>query len=129
MRSQPGSSATRITTIKPPHARWITIRKENNFTGKGDIIFTYLDFWLYNLFRRKTYILCYGTRNNTNLSARKPVPNKNRRLQRRNSLYIVGLSVLILPKIRTAKKRKTTKRRPMKNVIVHYNDVKSEINF
>ncbi|MEM3875374.1 MAG: hypothetical protein QXU45_09625 [Candidatus Bathyarchaeia archaeon] len=100
------------TPGRPPNAGWIPIRKENNFTGEGDIIFTYPGAFGYIIYSEGKPVYYAADQEIIQIS---PPENLS---QLKITVYSVGialislgLSVLILPKIRTAKKRKTNKRK------------------
>ncbi|MDW8034533.1 MAG: hypothetical protein RMI79_06360 [Nitrososphaerota archaeon] len=103
------------TPSKPPHAGWIPIRKENNFTGEGDIIFTYPGTFDYIIYSEGKPVYYAAEREIIQIS---PPENLH---QIKITVYGVGialislgLSVFILPKIRIVKKRKTTKKKLMR---------------
>jgi hypothetical protein len=100
------------TLGKPPSAGWVQVIKENNFTGEGDIIFTSSGSFGYIIFSEEKPVYYAAEQHIIQISPHESL------LQMKFAIYSVGVtlisigvSVLALPKIRTAKKGKTQKTR------------------
>ena len=103
-----------ITQIpgKPPNAAWIPVTKENKFIGEGDLIFTSPGTFGYIIYSEGKPVYYAAGQQIIQIS-----PSENM-FQIKIAIYSLGItlislgiSIVILPKIKTYHKRKATKRR------------------
>jgi|YelNatPaOPRAMG01_1025707.scaffolds.fasta_scaffold147604_2 hypothetical protein len=105
------------TLGKPPSVGWVQVIKENNFTGEGDIIFTFSGSFGYIIFSQEKPVYYAAEQHIIQISPYESL------LQKKFTSYGVGVAlislgvtVLALPKIRTARKRKPQPKRREKRM-------------